>query len=737
MKLISLYIENFGGLHQYALNFSDGINTVTEPNGFGKTTLAEFIRAMLYGFPRKTKTLDKSRRRKYMPWNGGQFGGNLVFEHQGRRYRVERTFGAIPKEDTFLVIDLATNKRTSRFSEDLGQELFGLDADSFERSTYLPQSQEAGSFATASIQTKLTRLIEDSGEIADFDKAMAALRTKRSTLIPYRGSGGSVAETAAVITRLQLQLDEAKQQEAQLHTVRAEVAQVEKTLETAQNRLTCIGEELTEASCQQADCRRQQEYEQLCSRHRKTAERISHCRKKYPRGLPREAELRNAEIAAATLLQREENSNMPTAEQLERCRAMCEAYEKSRETLSELRCSAAELTQKRQMSAPQTGTAILLWFLAVAGLFGGAILALRQHVYALPVLCGGGAALMCGIILTVLRSRKRHSFRQNVSRKIADLNRQADMLDRASENNRAEITAFLAMYGITAQPSQFAAALTQLEQRSAAFAQQCADAEVVKRFLDGLGLMQAQDIHTALRSIREDICAMQAAEAFLAELEAQIKVMENTYGEILYAEFRPTADPAALREEERLLRAKLTEDTSRLLHLRQKAELLQASITEIPQLQQQLADNQQKLAHERENVRILDATMEFLQQSRENLATTYLGTIRSRFGYYLSQLNGVSDDAYLIGTDFEILLERQGKARELAYFSAGQNDLLMLCMRLALVDAMFKEQDIFVILDDPFVNLDDAHMAQARRLLHKLASQRQILYLTCHSSRNI
>ena len=87
MKLIHLYIENFGGLHQYELNFSDGLTVIQEENGFGKTTLAEFIRAMFYGFPRKAKTLEKSRRQKYTPWQGGKFGGNLTFQLDGKDYR--------------------------------------------------------------------------------------------------------------------------------------------------------------------------------------------------------------------------------------------------------------------------------------------------------------------------------------------------------------------------------------------------------------------------------------------------------------------------------------------------------------------------------------------------------------------------------------------------------------------------------------------------------------------------
>ena len=91
----------------------------------------------------------------------------------------------------------------------------------------------------------------------------------------------------------------------------------------------------------------------------------------------------------------------------------------------------------------------------------------------------------------------------------------------------------------------------------------------------------------------------------------------------------------------------------------------------------------------------------------------------------------------LITGDLEIQLERQGQARELGYFSAGQVDAVMLCMRFALVDALFTEEKPFVILDDPFVNLDDAHTAQALELLQKLAQDRQIIYLVCNSSRTI
>ena len=40
-----------------------------------------------------------------------------------------------------------------------------------------------------------------------------------------------------------------------------------------------------------------------------------------------------------------------------------------------------------------------------------------------------------------------------------------------------------------------------------------------------------------------------------------------------------------------------------------------------------------------------------------------------------------------------------------------------------------------IILDDPFVNLDERRLEAAKRLLVALAKKYQILYLVCHAER--
>lgn len=785
MKLISLYIENFGTLSRYALDFEEGITTLIEPNGFGKTTLAEFIRAMFYGFPRKAKTLEKSKRQKYAPWSGGRYGGNLVFEHAGVRWRIERTFGSVPKEDTFCLIDISTGKKSSRYGEQIGIELFGMDSESFERSVYLPQLREEGTLSTSAIQAKLSDLVEDSGDVAGYDRAMAALRTKRSALIPYRGSGGAVAEETNRISCLQTELDRALLQQQELQQTQVEILRLQEQNENTNRALKQTGGRLHQAVQNAADRLRQQQYADLRALHDKAARQVTFYRKKYPDGFPDETQLQQMEAAADRLAaesaQRittqadldaqaflKENAlphPLPTAAELADCRRLCGEYAAQQAQLADLRLTAAELagqgghqTRKKKSRIPPA--AAVLWFMAICAMAaGGVLLSLEHSVYGTTCLAAGAAMLAGGLLIFCIRAAKNRAaeqenrlLRQSVDGKLERIEREIASCAVAGEQLRAQISTFLSDNGMAA-PRDFFAALAELEYRRNRYTQaekqvECWNSRVeaheqilknCREELDGFflryGQIPEEDVRTQLRLLRQDIHDAHAAQLRAEELSQQMQAMENSCGNMLSATLPPAADPQEIAGEEQRLREKLTEETTRLLHLQQKEARLRDLTSKIPQLQEDLELACLRRNKYRKDAQILDDTMEFLSKARENLSTAYLGTIRNRFGTYLRQLEGVSCESFLIDTDLQVQLERQGQARELGYFSAGQTDLVMLCMRLALVDALFKGQQMFVILDDPFVNLDDAHTEKGLQLLRRLAQDRQILYMTCHTGR--
>lgn len=207
MKLIRLKIENFGTLQDFSLNFSDGLNVLHEKNGWGKSTLAVFIKAMLYGLPATSKrSLDENERKKYTPWQGGVFGGSLEFECEKGRFRIERFFADKESGDQFALYDLATNKPSSAFSPSVGEELFGIDADGFERSTYLSQRAGFGRSENISIQTKLGDLLEDVNDMGNYDVALEMLEKSRR-FYQMTGNRGAIAEEQKKLLTLKAELE--------------------------------------------------------------------------------------------------------------------------------------------------------------------------------------------------------------------------------------------------------------------------------------------------------------------------------------------------------------------------------------------------------------------------------------------------------------------------------------------------------------------------------------------------
>ena len=73
MEIREIQIDGFGIFSTKKVKgVSSGLNIIYGPNEFGKTTLLEFIRCMLFGFPKKSQKINQ-----YLPVNGGRLGGVL------------------------------------------------------------------------------------------------------------------------------------------------------------------------------------------------------------------------------------------------------------------------------------------------------------------------------------------------------------------------------------------------------------------------------------------------------------------------------------------------------------------------------------------------------------------------------------------------------------------------------------------------------------------------------------
>ena len=161
MRLLSCRIENFGKLTDFTYDFEEDLNMLFAENGWGKSTLAAFLGVMFYGFEGENKRTEESNERmRYRPWQGGVYGGSVTFRCKEHTYRMLRVFGTRKKEDVFTLFDDGTGLVSDAFSDRIGEELFGIDRDSFRRTVFWSQ-QDHETSATTLIQAKIGDLIAE------------------------------------------------------------------------------------------------------------------------------------------------------------------------------------------------------------------------------------------------------------------------------------------------------------------------------------------------------------------------------------------------------------------------------------------------------------------------------------------------------------------------------------------------------------------------------------------------
>ncbi|MCM1047813.1 MAG: AAA family ATPase [Clostridiales bacterium] len=191
MRLISCHIENFGKLSDFTLSFDsdNGVNLICENNGWGKSTLATFIKVMFYGFDNEGRRSEvENERQHYRPWQGGVYGGQLTFAAGGRTYIMSRTFGSKEKNDEFMLKNVDTMLESADFSSNIGEELFQIDRASFMRSIFISQN-DCVTATTDGINAKLGNLTDNTNDLNNYESADKKIADMLNSLSATRKTG--------------------------------------------------------------------------------------------------------------------------------------------------------------------------------------------------------------------------------------------------------------------------------------------------------------------------------------------------------------------------------------------------------------------------------------------------------------------------------------------------------------------------------------------------------------------
>ena len=172
-----------------------------------------------------------------------------------------------------------------------------------------------------------------------------------------------------------------------------------------------------------------------------------------------------------------------------------------------------------------------------------------------------------------------------------------------------------------------------------------------------------------------------------------------------------------------------------------EAERIKTRIDALETLSDSLTDAESRRAELKEELiecerqfKILTLTADYLEKADENLKIRYRAPLQESLNKYLKLIAGQKITAS-IDTDMNITVGAFGAERETDFFSKGYRNLFEICKRFALTDILFTKEKPFIILDDPFYNLDDEKIAESLSLIKTLSEEYQIIYFVCHESR--
>ena len=668
MKLVKCYVSSFGKLKNYTYEFNDGLNTIKEDNGWGKSTLANFIKAMFYGLNDSKRSVSQNERLKFKPWGSNEkFGGYVQFIWGEKQFKLERFFGSKESEDTVELYDVETGKPYKN-TENLGRRIFEIDEDGFLSTTYFSQKD----FEVKS-NTSLTAKFNAVCEIQDtdaFDKAVLKLENKAKTY-KYRGDKGLISDAKNEIYYINDEIERANRAVNTVALLKEDEAALKREVLTLQQRTKILADKVESAGKAEALSVKKERYLHLLSEKERVLETKNNAEKLLNGNLPNDKEIKKVEekihqISSLSAQKQVLKSDVELLQQTMR-------EQKPNKNISVFELSLYSLSGVFALLA------IVLLALGIGGVLGWISLAVS-------------VVLVASVVVKKLIGGSKQSVSSPYEDMLNAKNNDIIAIDEQIEFNKKEIENFILAFNILDEGNQ----LLTLENIS----------KIVK--LHG-------DLVEKLTTIEKELNTF---EQFKSEFDKIGKI----------------EDISLIKMELSRVQEEYSRKTIELANKRSAINSHEELASSFPELEAKKAEINEKIKRYEEEYSLINSTIKFLKQADENLKIKYRTPLQNSLRKYYGYIDNNSEKVN-IDVDLKITVEEESGSKITDFYSKGYQNLFEICKRFALTDVLFTGEKPFIILDDPFYNLDDNKIVQALELLRKLSKDYQIIYLVCHESR--
>ena len=689
----------FGKLEHETLTLKPGLNIITAPNEWGKSTWCAFLVAMLYGLDTRAKTTKTALadKERYAPWSGAPMAGRIDLNWNGRDITIERrTKRRVPLGE-FQAYETASGVPVPELTAaNCGQTLLGVEQTVFRRAGFirhadLPVSQDEA------LRRRLNALVTTGDESGAADRLAENLRDLKNRC-RYNRSG--------LLPQAEAERDALEEKVVELESLEIQSKKLRSRLEEIKSWLTQL------RNHQQAlDYAAAEENAARVAQARDTLEQV-------------EQELRTQEDTCAKLPPREEAEQK--VRELRSFRDQWNAIQMERQMLP-------EEPQEPQMEAPFTGMTseearkmvrkdaeayvavtgtrapTLLIVVGILGLAAAAALVyLMAYVFAG---IAGGAALIALV--------------WGLAEKIS---------------MKKQIKGLLQKYG-SADYRRWAAPIGEYEQQMEVYY------AVLKEFKDSSGDVEVRLM--VLQKKRESLCGAQDPDALLdywQQTQSKWETYHNIRREAMRARSHFEALSAMVKPVEKpTMPDHLTHseaDTARLLSdCTQEQQRLQNRLGQYQgrmetlgnktELQKQLDQKKVRIARLEDTYAALTIAQETLAAARAELQRRFAPRIAKRAQGLLSKMTGGRYHSLIMCEDFSLQAGagEEETLHDALWRSDGTMDQLYLALRLAVAEEL--TPDAPLILDDALVRFDDKRMKAAVGILRDMAKEKQVICFTC------
>lgn len=834
MKIKSCKIKAFGSITDKTYDFEGDLICHLQNNGEGKTTLADFVRVMLYGM-KTTKTSDSSMgdRRHYLPYESKKdYGGSMTIEVGGEEIVIVRTFDKKSAPNDTLTIN---GEPVTETEQTIGEKYFNIDEDAFRRTVYissLTNNSEAVQ-GTDSINRNMDQMVTDITTL-NLENVYKTLDERCSEIKSGRGrkKPGKINLLEEEKDKINAELEELRNVDENLsvkypalNSLRRETEELSNKIEAQQKVVSVLGT--------------WKRIDDIQSRIDQGKEALNTLRSAYPKGLvtPEDnSALKNANSAivkaeSALEAMKENEEDKKNLDELRKLFANGfdkEEYDKVKDlkqsaddelirieseskspligeelakTFAEHTPSAEDMLGNRRLAqtykdnestlqslATMSGSAPMptKWIVAgIIGIVSGIVLITLGYM---PIGIAIAGIAVAGIVLALILSKRG-----------ANQVSQARAVQLTEENKRIEnkLKRFYAPYGfyetsfldysdnLQGMVESYVAYKSNKEKRDSELKMRSEAVEVNKKqvsaYLSRYGASDLARIETdynlyvKLKSTSESWQAKrEEAKAIIESNRETLALIFGKYGfsvpgNIENAIQQHTSDlnlwdtlTATIKDSEENIRKikidnklterpeepKETEDIGVLkselqIKIREEGRLMddittdEKRLEETDKLKARLVEIDTEKSVLSERLALLNKTIGYLKSADKALKDRFVGPVRDSYSEYMRALLPHWADNIEMGTDYRVRVKVDDVAHDCGHLSQGERTCLELALRIAVIDNMYKGEKPFLIMDDPFVELDEENMRKATQLLKNISERYQVVYFCCHEARAI